>query len=191
MATSDQGIRGFYLVLTTIKDELLSNPSIKTCTFGDITDIDLQKQTIFPLAHIIIDGATNAEKTLQFNFTVLTMEQIDTNNQLVDDVFDGEPEENLLDGEGKSHLSLPSIENTNANINKKNKKVNYLKKVSIVIDSKVTTSKLRKGLKTGQAIGQGMNIAKDLANLPGNVCTPSYLATNSRSAANKYPKLTC
>ena len=88
MAASDQGIRGFYLVLTTIKDELLSNPSIKTCTFGDITDIDLQKQTIFPLAHIIIDGATNAEKTLQFNFTVLTMEQIDTNNQLVDDVFD-------------------------------------------------------------------------------------------------------
>ena len=39
---------------------------------------------------------------------------------LVDDVFDGEAEENLLDGEGKSHLSLPSIENTNANIDKKN-----------------------------------------------------------------------
>ncbi|MFL2706983.1 MAG: leucyl aminopeptidase [Gammaproteobacteria bacterium] len=78
-----------------------------------------------------------------------------------------------------------------AKLNKKNKKVNYLKKVSIVIDSKDTTSKLRKGLKTGQAIGQGMNVAKDLANLPGNVCTPSYLATSSRSAANKYPKLSC
>ena len=89
MATSDKGIRGFYLVLTTIKEELLSNPSIKTCTFGDITDIDLQKQTIFPLAHIIIDGVTNAEKTLQFNFTVLTMEQVDTNNQYNEDIFTG------------------------------------------------------------------------------------------------------
>ena len=89
MAQSEQGIRGFYLVLTTVKDELLSNPSIKTCTFGDITDIDLQKQTIFPLAHIIIDGVTNAEKTLQFSFTVLTMEQIDLNNQLSEDLFTG------------------------------------------------------------------------------------------------------
>ena len=89
MATSDKGIRGFYLVLTTIKEELLSNPSIKSCTFGDITDIDLQKQTIFPLAHIIIDGVTNSEKTLQFNFTVLTMEQIDTNNQYDEDIFTG------------------------------------------------------------------------------------------------------
>jgi hypothetical protein len=89
MATSDKGIRGFYLVTSTIKEELLSNPSIKTCTFGDITDIDLQKQTIFPLAHIIIEGATNAEKTLQFNFTVLTMEQVDTNKQLDEDLFTG------------------------------------------------------------------------------------------------------
>ena len=32
------------------------------------------------------------------------------------------------------------------------------------------------GLKQGQAIGQGMNLAKDLADLPGNVCTPTYLA---------------
>ena len=78
-----------------------------------------------------------------------------------------------------------------AKLNKKNKKINYLKKVSIVIDSKQSVAKLRKGLKTGQAIGQGMNVAKDLANLPGNVCTPSYLATSSRSAANKYQKLSC
>lgn len=28
----------------------------------------------------------------------------------------------------------------------------------------------------GGAIGEGMDFAKDLANLPGNVCTPSYLA---------------
>ena len=78
-----------------------------------------------------------------------------------------------------------------AKLNKKNKSINYLKRVTIYIDSKESTTKLRKGLKTGQVIGQGMNVAKDLANLPGNICTPSYLATSSRSAANKYKKLSC
>ena len=78
-----------------------------------------------------------------------------------------------------------------AKLNKKNKSINYLKKVSIFIDSKEALAKLKKGLKTGQVVGQGMNVAKELANLPGNVCTPSYLATSSRSAANKYKKLSC
>ncbi len=78
-----------------------------------------------------------------------------------------------------------------AKLNKKNKSINYLKKVSIFIDSKEAQAKLKKGLKTGQVVGQGMNVAKELANLPGNVCTPSYLATSSRSAANKYKKLSC
>ncbi len=78
-----------------------------------------------------------------------------------------------------------------AKLNKKNKMINYLKKVSVLINSKESLAKLRKGLKTGHAIGQGMNVAKDLANLPGNVCTPSYLATSSKSAAKNYKKLSC
>jgi hypothetical protein len=86
---ADKGIRGFYLVIDTIKNELLSNPNITTCTFGDITDIDLQKQTMFPLAHIIIESCTNAEKTLQFSFTILTMEQIDTKKEYSEDLFTG------------------------------------------------------------------------------------------------------
>ena len=86
---ADEGIRGFYLVLTTIKEELLSNPNIETCTFGDITDIDLQKQTMFPLAHIIAESVTNTEKTLEFSFTVLTMEQIDASKEYVADLFTG------------------------------------------------------------------------------------------------------
>ena len=72
---------------------------------------------------------------------------------------------------------------------KKNKAINYLKKVSIYLDSSLSANKQRKALKTGQVVGQGMNAAKDLANLPGNICTPSYLASTSRSAAKKYAKL--
>jgi hypothetical protein len=86
---ADEGIRGYYLVVDAIKNELLSNPNIATCTFGDITDIDLDKQSIFPLAHIIIDNVVNAEKSLQFSFTVLTMEQLNSSKVYVEDLFEG------------------------------------------------------------------------------------------------------
>jgi|TARA_R100000482_G_scaffold97224_1_gene41471 hypothetical protein len=88
MAT-DKAQRGFYLVTNTIKDELVNNPSIKTVTFGDITDIDLEKATMFPLAHIIVENVTHTEKTMQFSYTVLTMEQIDSSKEYVNDLFLG------------------------------------------------------------------------------------------------------
>lgn len=88
MAT-DKAQRGFYLVVEEIKNELINNPSIKTMTFGDITDVDLGKQTIFPLAHMIIENVVHAEKTMQFSFTILTMEQIDSSKEHVNDLFTG------------------------------------------------------------------------------------------------------
>ena len=35
---------------------------------------------------------------------------------------------------------------------------------------------LEKACDTGAAIGRGMNLARELGNLPGNICTPTYLA---------------
>jgi len=86
---ADKAQRGFYLVTEAIRDELILNQGIKTATFGDISDIDLQKQTMFPLGHVIINNVTNLEKVLQFSFTVLTMEQIDSVNEYVDDLWTG------------------------------------------------------------------------------------------------------
>ncbi len=78
-----------------------------------------------------------------------------------------------------------------AKLNKKNQKKVLLKRVSLSFNSSLSTSKLNRSIKVGLAIGRGSNAAKDLANLPGNVCTPSYLAKESRSAANKYSSLKC
>ena len=36
-------------------------------------------------------------------------------------------------------------------------------------------------VRNGMAISSGMTLAKDLANLPGNVCTPTYLAEQARA----------
>ncbi len=46
------------------------------------------------------------------------------------------------------------------------------------------------GAREGNAIAAGMKLAKDLANLPGNICTPAYLAQQARKLADRYPKLT-
>ena len=48
-------------------------------------------------------------------------------------------------------------------------------KVSISIEGSNTNSD-RVHLAQGGAIGRGMNLAKDLGNLPANVCTPTFLA---------------
>ena len=43
-----------------------------------------------------------------------------------------------------------------------------------------------RGLREGQAIGTGVNLTKDLGNLPGNVCTPTYLAEQARKIAREW-----
>jgi leucyl aminopeptidase len=48
----------------------------------------------------------------------------------------------------------------------------------------------RKGANHGDAIGQGVSLAKDLGNLPGNVCTPSYLVQQARAIAKGDKKIT-
>ena len=43
-----------------------------------------------------------------------------------------------------------------------------------------------KAARQGQAIAEGMNLAKDLGNLPGNICTPTYLAQQAQELAKTY-----
>jgi leucyl aminopeptidase len=44
----------------------------------------------------------------------------------------------------------------------------------------------KKVLEQSMAIASGINLAKDLGNLPGNVCTPSYLANTAKKLAKDY-----
>ena len=41
----------------------------------------------------------------------------------------------------------------------------------------------------GMAISTGIKLAKDLANLPGNICTPTYLAKQATTLESQYPNL--
>jgi hypothetical protein len=86
---SQTGIRGFYLLTETIKDQLLGDVNVNTVTTGDIYDIDLAKQSIFPLSHIIINNVTTQEQTLTFNISVLAMDVVDESKEATTDIFRG------------------------------------------------------------------------------------------------------
>tara|TARA_B100000900_G_scaffold400292_1_gene403760 strand:+ start:991 stop:1461 length:471 start_codon:yes stop_codon:yes gene_type:complete len=86
---SSQGIRGFYQVTQTIKTSLLSDPNVNSVTTGDITEIDLSKQTIFPLSHIIVNSVTTQEQVLVFNVTIMAMDIVNENKEDSTDIFTG------------------------------------------------------------------------------------------------------
>lgn len=70
-----QGIRGFYQVTNTLEDQLLLDVNCKTVTTGDISKINLNKQDVFPLSHILINSVTqsddNGSGLYTFNISIL------------------------------------------------------------------------------------------------------------------------
>ena len=86
---SNQGVRGYYQITDTIKTNLLTDENVNTVTTGDIFDIDLSKQTIFPLSHIIVNNVTIQEQVLNFNITVMSMDIVDQSKDEVTDIFVG------------------------------------------------------------------------------------------------------
>ena len=57
--------------------------------------------------------------------------------------------------------------------------------VELVVNGKMPADAER-GLAEGRAIAAGMHLAKDLGNLPGNICTPTYLADEAKKLAREW-----
>lgn len=86
---ANTGIRGFYLLTDKIREELQADDNVNTVTYGDITEVDLDKQTIFPLSHMIVNGVSSGENTLTFNISILSMDVVDFSKEEVSDNFVG------------------------------------------------------------------------------------------------------
>jgi len=54
---------------------------------------------------------------------------------------------------------------------------------------KSAAAKVERGLAHGAAIADACRVHRDLANLPGNVCTPTFLAEETRALAKRYRSL--
>ena len=91
--SNKRGIRSYYLIMSKLEEELLKSPFVKTVTFGDISQVDLRKQTIFPLSHIIMNNVVQSGQVMTYNMTVLLMDIIDINKAVVVDQFTGNTDE--------------------------------------------------------------------------------------------------
>jgi hypothetical protein len=83
----------FYEITTVIKDQLLIDDFVNTVTMGDIFNVDLNKQTIFPLSHIIVNSASYQGNIFVYNISILSMDIVDESKELITDIFLGNDNE--------------------------------------------------------------------------------------------------
>ncbi|MEC6412545.1 leucyl aminopeptidase [Achromobacter xylosoxidans] len=63
-----------------------------------------------------------------------------------------------------------------------------LKKIVQIVE-RADASQAQKGLREGAAIANGMELTRTLGNLPGNICTPTYLGDTAKRLAREFKSL--
>jgi leucyl aminopeptidase len=64
-----------------------------------------------------------------------------------------------------------------------------LRRMGFFVSGRGEQARAERGLREGMAVASGMALAKDLGNLPGNLCTPVYLAAQAQSLKKGNRKL--
>ena len=83
----------YFDIIDKLKEHFTNDALINTVTQGDIFDVDLNKQTIFPLVHIIVNTATFEENVIRYNISILAMDITDISKQETVSKFDGNDNE--------------------------------------------------------------------------------------------------
>lgn len=84
---------GFYSITEVLRAELDSSPFVNTVTEGSIFEVDLNKQTLFPLSHIMVNNVTIEENVLRFNISVIAMDIVDISKEQTTNIFRGNDNE--------------------------------------------------------------------------------------------------
>lgn len=61
-----------------------------------------------------------------------------------------------------------------------------LRRVVLAVPKRSDLGAGEQAIKQGQAIAEGVKLARDLGNLPGNICTPAYLAEQAVAIGKQY-----
>ncbi|NKN31808.1 leucyl aminopeptidase [Marichromatium bheemlicum] len=65
-----------------------------------------------------------------------------------------------------------------------------LKRLVLWVEKKAQQGVAERAIAHGEAMAEGIALARELGNLPGNICTPSYLAEQAETLATEHPRLT-
>lgn len=74
-----------YDILDKVRDRLRDNPNVFSVTFGDISEVDLNKTTIFPLSHLTITNVTFERSVINFTIALMCIDIVDYNKEKYDD----------------------------------------------------------------------------------------------------------
>ena len=68
-----------YDLLDNLKDRVRNNGVTNTVSYGDILEVDLNKTTIFPLAHFILGNVVFSENIITASIDILCADIVDEN----------------------------------------------------------------------------------------------------------------
>lgn len=86
-------MNGFYTIIDKLKAHLDADIFVNTVSEGDIFKVDLAKQTIFPLAHIMVNTATFEGNVIRFNVSLIAMDIVDVSKDEVTNIYLGNDNE--------------------------------------------------------------------------------------------------
>lgn len=83
-------MQGFYNITEKIRVQLAQDAFVNTITYGDIFRVDLKKQTIFPLSHVVVNNATMEGNVFRYNISVMAMDIVDISKDAIDNTALGQ-----------------------------------------------------------------------------------------------------
>jgi len=83
----------YFDIIDKLKTHFDGDVLINTVTQGNLFDIDLSKQTIFPLVHIIVNTASLESNVVRYNISILAMDIVDITKDETVSEFDGNDNE--------------------------------------------------------------------------------------------------
>ena len=69
-------MNGYYSLLNELNTHFTSDPLVNTITQGSIFNVDLGKQNLFPLVHIMVNQVTFNDNVITANVTLMAMDNV-------------------------------------------------------------------------------------------------------------------
>ena len=79
----------YFTTVDTLRAHFASDPIVNEVTQGDIFSVDLNKKTIFPLVHIMVNNSIAEEFVIRYNITIMAMDIVDFSKEQNTDLFYG------------------------------------------------------------------------------------------------------
>lgn len=67
-------MNNYFKILDDLQKAAIAEPFINTVTQGDITEVDLNKNTIFPLCHLMLNNVSLTSNACNLNMSIVLMD---------------------------------------------------------------------------------------------------------------------